>query len=401
MSLPLPTDPNVSTLTQVGLSIESNPNIVLFLQDAFRFIYGADINVDSNSPDGQLIGILAQSTTDFLELLLATYNLAAIATSYGTRLDQLVALNGIQRKQGTFTQAQVLVTANAAVTVPGQDQTAITPFTVADNAGNQFQLVASHVFSGAGSATLTFQAVDIGQVETTANTITNIITSTLGVATVNNPSTASDAIGVNEETDAQLKVRQAQSFTLGETGPSDSMESALRNIPDVVDAIVIENNTSAPVNTVPAYTVWPIVNGGTPEEIAQAIYSKKSPGTPMKGSITQLIIRPNGQTFLAQWDVAISQPLFIAFSIIWRGPQVFSNATLIAALAIALEYKLGQNPNIGDIVQAMIVIAPTAIVTINSATEGVSVDGSTWESLVSPDTAQKYFTVSEGNISIL
>lgn len=401
MSLPLPTDPNVSTLTQVGLSIESNPNIVLFLQDAFRFIYGADINVDSNSPDGQLIGILAQSTTDFLELLLATYNLAAIATSYGTRLDQLVDLNGIQRKQGTFTQAQVLVTANAAVTVPGQDQTAITPFTVADNAGNQFQLVASHVFSGAGSATLTFQAVDIGQVETTANTITNIITSTLGVSTVNNPSTASDAIGVNEETDAQLKVRQAQSFTLGQTGPSDSMESALRNIPDVVDAIVIENNTSAPVNTVPAYTVWPIVNGGTPEEIAQAIYSKKSPGTPMKGSITQLIIRPNGQTFLAQWDVAISQPLFIAFSIIWRGPQVFSNATLIAALAIALEYKLGQNPNIGDIVQAMIVIAPTAIVTINSATEGVSVDGSTWESLVSPDTAQKYFTVSEGNISIL
>jgi hypothetical protein len=401
MPLPLPTDPNISTLTQTGLSIESNPDIVAFLVLCFQFIYGADINVDSNSPDGQLIGIMAQAVTDFLELLLATYNLAAIATSYGTRLDQLVALNGIQRKQGTFTQAQVLVTANAAVTVPGQDQTAITPFTVADNAGNQFQLVVSHVFGGPGAATLTFQAVNIGQVETTANTITNIITSTLGVSTVNNPSTASDTIGVNEETDAQLKVRQAQSFTLGATGPSDAMESALRNIPDVVDAIVIENNTAAPVNTVPAFTVWPIVNGGTNVEIAQAIYAKKSPGTPMKGSVSQLVTRPNGQTFLAQWDIAVAQPLHIAFSIIWRGPQVFSNDTLIAALAATLAYKLGQNPSIGDIVQAMIVIAPTAIVTINSATEGVSVDGSTWESLVSPNTAQNYFTVAPGNIAIL
>lgn len=400
MALPLPTDPNISILTQTGLSIESNPNIVAYLVSCFQFIYGADINVDSNSPDGQLIRIFAQSITDFLELLLATYNLSAISTSYGTRLDQLVALNGIQRKQGTYTQTQILITANAALTVPGQDQTAITPFTVADNAGNQFQLVTSYVFSAPASATLTFEAVDIGQVETTANTITNIITSTLGISTVNNPSTASDVIGVNEETDAQLKVRQAQAFTLGATGPSDSMESALRNIPDVVDAIVVENNTSAPVNTVPAYSVWPIVNGGTPTEIAQAIYSKKSPGTPMKGSISQIVTRPNGQTFSAQWDVAVSQPLYIAFSIIWRGPQAFSNTTIIAALASTLAYKLGENPSIGDIVQAMIVIAPTAIVTINSTTEGVSVDGSTWESLVSPTTAQNYFTVSLGNITI-
>lgn len=397
----LPTDPNISTINQTGLTVESKTNIIAFLVASYQYVYGSDINIESNSPDGQLIQIYAQSMSDMLELLLSTYNLSAVPTSFGTRLDQLIALNGIQRKQGTYTQAQVVVTATIALTLSGQDQTAITPFTVADNAGNQYQLVTSHVFSAAGNATLTFQAVDIGQVETTANTITNIVTSTLGITTVNNPSTSSDSIGVNEETDSQLKVRQAQSFNLAATGPSDSMESSLRNIPDVTDAIVVENNTDGSVNSIPAYTVWPIVNGGTSLEIGQAIYAKKSPGTPMKGSVSQIITRPNGTLFTAQWDIAIAQPLYIAFSIIWRGAQALADDDIITALASTLNYKLGQNPNIGDIVTAMATIAPTAIVTINSVTEGVSVDGSAWESLVAPDTAQYYFTVSEANIEII
>lgn len=389
-----------SMIDQTGLTIEPKPQIIADLIAAYQSIYGSDINVDSNSPDGQLINIQAQAITDYLELLLVVYNNFAVDTSFGERLDQLVALNGLARIQGTQTQAQVLVTASAAVTIPGLDQILLPPFTVADNAGNQFQLMITHAFGGPGSATLTFQAVKIGQVQTTANTITNITTSTLGVPTVNNPSVASDVIGVNEETDAQLKVRHDQSFNLAATGPSDSMEAALRNIPDVVDAYVVENNTNAPVGPIPAHTVWPIVRGGTNVEIAQAIYSKKGPGCGLLGAVTQLVNRPNGSTFTAQWDIAISQPLYIKFSIIWRGPQVFNPSDIETALAAALTYKLGQNPSIGDVVQAMLVIAPTAIVTIDSTIQGVSADNATWESLVNPTDAQHYYTVSASNIVV-
>lgn len=389
-----------SIIDQSGLTIESKAQIILDLIADFQAIYGADINVDSNSPDGQLIQILAQVDTDLLELLLAAYNLSAVPTSYGTRLDQLVALNGLARQQGTYTQAQVLVTVSGAVTLPGLDQTAEVPFTVADNAGNQFQLVTSNVFGGSGSATLTFQAVDIGQVQTTANTITNIITSTLLVSTVNNPSVSTDSIGINEETDAQLKVRHAQSFNLAATGPSDSMEAALLNVAGVTDAYVVENNTGGIVNTIPAYSVWVIVVGGTSAEIGQAIYSKKSPGCGQKGSTSEIITRPNGSTFTAQWDVGASQRLYIAFSVIWRGAQAMSNSDIEAALAAALVYKLGQNPSIGDIVTAMATIAPTAIVTIESSTQGVSNDGSTWASLVTPSDAQHYYTVAEADITV-
>lgn len=393
-------DPNVSTLDQTGLTIESKANIIAYLIAQLQLIYGSDINVDSNSPDGQLINIFAQADTDFLEFLQDTYNSFAIATSYGARLDQLVALNGLARIQGTFTQAQVLVTATIALTLPGLDQTLVTPFTVADNAGNQFQLVTSHVFGGAGSATLVFQAVTIGQVETTANTITNIVTSTLGITTVNNPSTSLDVIGVNEETDALLKVRHDRSFNLAATGPSDALEAALHNIGDVTDAYVVENNTGSTLGPIPANTVWPIVAGGTLVEIAQAIYAKKAPGCGLKGSVTQSVVRPNGSTFLAQWDVPISQLLYIRFSVTWIGPIVVSNAAIETALAAALVYKLGQNPNIGDIIKAMQVIAPTAVVSIDSATQGVSSDNALWHSIINPTDAQHFYTVLAANILV-
>lgn len=394
-----------STLDQTGLTIEPKAQIIADLIAALQAIYGPDINVDSNSPDGQLINIFAQADEDLLELLLDAYNSMGVDTSYGARLDQLVALNGIARIQGTFTQAQVLVTVTQALTLPGMDQTLVTPFTVSDGAGNQYQLVVSHVFGGGGSATLTFQSSVIGKVQTVANTITNIITSTLGVSTANNPSVAGDVIGVNEETDAQLKIRHDQSFTLAQTGPSDAMQAALRNIPSVIDALVVENNTGATVGGIPANSIWVIVNKTTIANnfaIGSAIYSKKSPGCGMVfGAEGQILLRPGGlTTFTARWDDALAQPLYIKFSVIWRGAQQLANSDMATALAAALVYKLGQNPNIGDVVSAIAVIAPTAIVTINSSTQGVSSDNASWQSLVVPLNAQYYYTVVVGNIVI-
>lgn len=389
-----------STIDASGLTIETKSNIVADLTAGYQAIYGADINVDSNSPDGQLINIQAQAISDFTELLSDTYNSFAVDSAYGQRLDQLVALNGLFRKQGTQTVAQVAVTNSLALTLPGLDQTAVPAFTVADGAGNQYQLQVTYVFGSAGTTVLPFLAMIIGEIQTTPNTITNIVTSTLGVTSVNNPDTSADVIGVNEESDVQLRIRQAQSFALASIGPADSLEAALRNIPDVTDAYVVENDTASTVNTVPAHSVWAIVNGGTPTEIGQAIYSKKSIGCGQKGSVTTIVTRPNGSTFLAKWDVGISQPLYIDFSIIWIGNPALDNADIATALAAALEYKLGQNPSVGDVYNAMRAIAPTAIVTIDSSTQGVSSDGSSWESVVEPTDAQHYYLVSAANITI-
>jgi hypothetical protein len=390
----------VSSLGTNGLVIDNLTTLVASLTQSLQAIYGADINVASNSPDGQMINIFCQNMEDLLELVQSVYNSFGYMQAFGTQLDQRLAILGLARKQGTNTTTPVLVTVNQALTLYGLDQTAQTVFTLVDQTGNQWQLVTTHVFSGSGSASLTFQAVTIGPIGVSANTITQQITTVLGVTSVNNPTTSGTIVGVSEETDTQFKVRAAQGFSLAAIGPADSVEAQLQNAVGVTDAMVVENVTNGTVNSVPAHSIWAIVTGGTASVIGQAIYAKKGAGCGMKGSQTFVVTRPDGNSFTAQWDTSIAQPLYIAFSIIWRGGAVaLGNADIIAGLSAMLVYKLGQMPNVGDIVTAMATIAPTAII-IFGASQGVSTDGITYQSIVDPTTAQYYFTVSGANITI-
>ncbi len=455
-----------NSLDQTGLTVKTVTELVADLTASLQAIYGTDINVDPNSPDGQLINIFAQTVEDLLELLVQVYNGFSVPGAIGTILDQRVALNGLARRQGTYTTTQVLVTVSQAITLYGLDQTVNPPFTVKDNAGNQFSLAVTKTFAGAAAESLQFRAVDIGLVEVVANTITNQVTTVLGVTSVNNPNTAitttgdissgfptvlnipstagmvpglsitgtgipvgttiisvdsatqvtmsanatattptltinvfivPTSSGVNEETDAQLKVRQVQSFALASTGPADAVTAALLAVPDITDAFLVENFTDNEVETVPAHTIWTIVTGGTDAEIAQAIYAKKGIGCGMKGSNSFSITRPNGTAFVAQWDASISQPLYIQFTINPRTPgQSFDTVLAATRLAAALVYKLGQSPTVGDIVNAMLTIEPNAYLT----EIGVSDDGLSYTDVVAPETAQHYFTVSSANIDI-
>jgi uncharacterized phage protein gp47/JayE len=392
--------PNI--LDANGLQVASVAEITAALTSAFQSIYGSDINVNSNSPDGQLIGILAQNIQDVLEILLQVYNSFNIDSAFGTTLDARVAMSGVQRKQGTFTQAQVNVVVSQALSLTGLDAVIANPnltaFTVSDDAGNQFQLVTTHAFGGAGNATLTFQSAVIGQIQTTQNTIQTIVTSQLGVTSVNNPSTAGDIQGLPEETDPQLKIRRASSFSLQAIGPADALRAALLNDADISDAYVVENDTNGTVNGVTAHSIWVIVTGGTGPEIGQVIYAKKSPGCGMVGAQSQIIARPQGNSFTAQWDYSLTQALTIRATLTPKIPgQTFDLAGDAIKLANALIYKLGQSPNIGDVVVAMQAIEPEAILSVvNVSKDG----GATWQNIVSPDTAQKYFTVSSANITL-
>lgn len=380
-----------NTLDADGLTVNTTLEIVSSLTAAFQDIYGPDINVEANSPDGQLIAILAQAIQDNLQLLTQVYNSFAVESSFGTVLDQRVAMSGIQRVQGTFTVAYVEVTATEAVTLPGQDAAAgVQVFTVADTAGNQFELQSTFAFGGAGVQSLAFVAVTLGQIQTVPNTIQTIVTATTGIATVNNPTTAADIEGIPEETDPQLKIRRVNSYFLQAVAPADAIRAALlTDVPGCVDAYVAENDTAVgPTLGVPAHGLWIIVNGGDQVDIATAIYVKKNPGCALTGAQSYNVVRPQGNTATITWDNALTQNLFVRATLVPRVPgQTFDTVADEAALANALIYRLGQRPNVGDIANAMAVIEPLAIV----ISAEVSIDGSTWAQIVTPSDFQHYF----------
>lgn len=389
-----------NTLDATGLTIKTTTEVINDLVASLQSIYGPDINVDSNSPDGQLVNIFAQAVTDILELLMDTYNSFSVENAYGVLLDQRVALNGLARKQGTYTVTNVTVTVDRALTLAGRDALEANPaaqvYTVADDEGNEFQLLSTHVFGGAGSAALEFQASELGRVETLPNTLINQVTTTLGVTSVNNP-TAATGIGVNEETDAQLRARHAESFSLAATGPADSVEAALKETAGVTDAYVVENTTDATVSGTPAHSIWTIVTGGAPADIAQAIYSKKGIGCGMRGAQSYSVARQNGNNFVALWDTSIPQPLYIHLTVQPRvAGAVFDASYIQTQLAAALSYKLGQSPTIGDVITALLAIAPDGYL----IDVGVSSEDATFLQVVSPTDAQHYFTVSSSDIDV-
>jgi len=382
-----------------GLQVKTTDEIVSSLEAGMISIYGADIDLNSNSPDGQNIGIFSQAVKDVLDVLMDVYNMFSVESSYGISLHRLVAINGLALKAGSETTTVVDITTDRALDLPGLDQSLVAPFQVRDS-NNTWTLVSSYSFGAAGTQALVFQAADMGPIQPLPNTITVQATPTLGVTNVNNPTVAGSVIGLNEESDVQLRVRHGQSFQLAAVNPADSVEAALLAVPSITDALVVENSTGSPIGGQPAHSIWAIVVGGTPAEIAAAIYGKKAAGCDMYGSQTLAITRPNGQTATMKWDAGVQQRLYTQFGIVPTSPGLTFDEVLLAqqlAAAMIGYWKLSRQANLGDIVRAMYVIEPRAIL----VSAGVSTDGMSYTDTVSPTTAKYFFNLAVADIDII
>lgn len=379
-----------------GLTLKQLEEIITDLEDGFQSIYGEDINLDQNSPDGQLIGILSQQLIDLRELLAQVYNSFDPDAAEGVVLDSRVALNGITRRAGTYTIAPVEVTVDRALTLNGISTG--NPFTVADSAGNQFYLIDTQTPVGAGTESYSFRAKDIGAVQVSINDITSQVTVVVGVTSVNNPSGAS-SIGEDEEADADLKVRRQVSMAISTTNSLDSLRANLLNLDEVSDVYVHENFAGADDEySVPGHTIWPIVEGGETEDIAQAIYAKRSAGCGMHGTVEEVVVRPNGEEITIKFDRPDYVPLFIQFYLTAKTAGATYDADeLKASLAEQLTYNIFETANAAEITTLLQQLAPLHT---PSGVE-ISDDEITWVEILACDTPQNKFTVSATNIEIL
>ncbi len=394
--LTIPTSAEILTGYTDGI-VASDGSVI----PGMKSIYGAGINVEPNSPDGQMLNLLTLSVQDVYQFLAQVYTSFDPDQAIGRQLDNRCAINGIVRQPGSRTLVSVLVTVTQAVTLDGVDDEPTRPFTVADSAGNQFNLQSSHVFSGAGSATLVFQAASYGPVAALANTLTTIVTVTLGVSTVNNPADASST-GVSEETDAELRIRRTRSTALPSQGFLDGLLGGLLNVEDVTAAVVLENNTaSTDANSIPSHSIWCIVNGGTNADIAQVIYVKRNAGCGMKGSVSVDITQLDGNTCTILFDRPTAQLLYISFTIAALAGQPTPDEVYIRTQLLALlNYDIGKQADISSIIALVQGLVPTSYVTVTNATEGVSTDNATWAAVKSPTGVNYQFYVTAASIYI-
>lgn len=384
-----------------GLTIQTRAEIIAELLDGadgfrgYRQIYGADINVDPNSPDGQLINLFAQGKIDVLEFIQQVFAGIDPDQAIGRVLDQRCAINGVVRHAGTHTVTNVSVTANRALTLAGLDDAPDAPFTVADAAGNRFLLLESYSFSVAGTQALSFRAEALGLIETTPNTITTLVTIQLGVTSVNNPDAATST-GTAEETDYALRIRRARSVSLPSKGYLEGLLGALLAIDDVTSARVLENVTgSADADGIPGHSIWVIVNGGTNEEVAQAIYVKRNAGCGMKGAVEVVVTQVDGSTFTIKFDRPTPADLWISFdltAITGVVDEDFVRAQLLARLS----YEIGQPASASAIVALVQELQPNAYV----SSEGVAIADAGYASYLATATKATQWAIEAAHIKI-
>lgn len=267
----------VAVIDADGIQAPAFAEILEYLQNKFRQIYGADIYLGNDSQDGQFLGLIAREISNGNSALVECYNSRSPLTAVGDALSRNVQINGISRK----------VPSNSTVTLVliGVAGTTINNGYVSDALENLWSLPTPLVIGVNGQVTATATCQTIGAVVAPPNTVNKISTPTRGWQSVNNPSSA--IIGAPVESDAALRKRQAKSVAIPAQSMREGMEGALSSLDGVSQARVFENDTDfTDSRGLPRHSIAAVVVGGDSNEIAETIINTKSGGCATIGNTT-------------------------------------------------------------------------------------------------------------------
>lgn len=336
-----------------GFTPKTVTDIISSLQTGYRGVYGAMVNVAARSRVGQRIALFAGALAEGWELGEALFNALDPDSATGGALDNVLKLNGLERKPATFSKATLTLVGTATTVVNAGKRASIpgttTKFALDSNTtinvmaawttgatltagarrtanGNVYNCIQGGVTAGAGTGpsgtgqaivdnTVIWQflgagngsadgaatATATGPLEGFAGTINTIDTPVAGWANVTNLLDAST--GQDSEQDPDARIRRAQSFSAQAESPLEAVRTAVLAVAGVTDCTIFENYSDGTnADGVPAKAFETLVQGGADAEILQAIFSKRPGG-----------IQPYGTTSGTVND-SLSNPHTIAFS---------------------------------------------------------------------------------------
>lgn len=381
-----------------GLVTQSLEEIRQDLITKFKGVYGQDINIEQNSPDGQWINILAQEKKDILDLFTQFYNNLDPDRAIGIPQQILYKLNGLIIKAYTYSYTYVNVTINESTSLQGLDTNIEsadgTGYTVRDTNGNRWILAASTELEP-GVHSLNFRAADLGSITALPNTINVMETVVRGVSSVNNPA-GNYITGSTGETSAQFRLRRNQAMAVPSQGFDESTESQMLNLTNVTQCKVYDNRTDSVVNGIPAHGIWVIVQGGQPEDIGRVIYNNLPPGIPMKGEQSVWVQKINGDLVEVLYDVPSAVNLYVRATI-----KNFSTTNLdqnyIKEQLALTEYTIGGRAESSTLLGTIKETIGDAGTPYNVE---ISADNSNWVEYATPEGLDEFFVITTANVAL-
>lgn len=233
-------------------------------------------NLDPSTPDGLKMAHDSEIFYALDETLQQAYNSKDPNKAKGNDLDIVCSLTGTVRSGGSRSNTPLTLIATPGTVIP---------------AGNRFESITTGsrwatdqtvTTDSMGAATVNATCTVVGPTQADAGTITRIVDVVAGLASVTNAAPATP--GTDGQRDEQLRVTRATAVGRPGNNQIDSMVGELFGVDGVRRVKVYENDTNSSAVTadnpygLPPHSIAPIVDGGTNNDVAMAIYLKKNPG---------------------------------------------------------------------------------------------------------------------------
>lgn len=326
-------------LTSTGFVRKTYAEIVADMKAFIRERISPLLVLDSTTPEGNITEITADELDPVWEAAEAAVGALDPDNAADALLVSLCKLTGIYRRGATAGTVEVDLTFSQATTIPAGSLL----LAVTGEPANLWSNDAEIVQAAAGTASFDFTSTTTGaDAVAAAGTLTVIATPTTGLVSATNPLDATG--GQDIESIDELRLRRDAS--LG--GPSKGTVAAIRaeiigddtgnnpGVAGVVDCRVIENDTAATVDGVPAHAIRVVVWDGTgadadDDEIAQTIYDAKGAGTPTYGTENGDALDPWGDTKIQSFDRAEELEAYILITVTGSVTEAAVKSALIAS----------------------------------------------------------------------
>lgn len=284
-------------VTEQGFTVKSAAEITADLDAKFVGTFGSQFDTSAESPDGQLIGVVAKLLEDVWQQAEGAYNAYSPSNAYGVGLDKVAEINGITRITNLPTSVAITLSGTAGTVVPAG-------YIVKTVDGLEFATAAVAVIPAIVTAKCTTQ----GAIRILANEVHVLTTAIVGLVSATNLEPG--ITGIIREEDPAFRARRENSTISRGTSSIDAIYEGVKslNLPYIA---IIENTTSATVDGVPANSFLVVVEGGTPAEVSQVIYDNKPQGITSYGSIVTVVNDSKGYPH----NIGISRPTPIDISV--------------------------------------------------------------------------------------
>lgn len=337
--------------SNLGIIVPDTAEVQTQVENEFMTAFGSDLVLDPTTPEGRLIEMETLARQGAIGLCALIANQINMDYATGQFLDAIGSFFGVDRIGATSTSVLATLTG-----IPG---TIIPAGSLAESAaGNQFYLENTVTLGIDGTITAYFLSVELGAIPLAVGTLTTIVSQIVGWETINNPAAAQ--IGIQQESDFNYRNRIKDARFQG-ISLLQSIKGALNQVTNLKSSFVMDNPKGTSITyqglTLPAHSILVIADGGSDQDIAEAIFNKKSSGS----DYTSL---PNQSVTVPVVDGAYG----VSYNVIFNRPNIIQQWVIIT---VRRNYYTGSDEELtADIINAIINWASGNVASVDGLTIG-------------------------------